>query len=214
MKAKIDYEPTDQELNAAIEYADKFAEMHWYKMKEYQHDLAVELDDLKQECRIALWQALRNFKGMNDAKLSTFSYSVLKNTLSKYDEREVGMFTPKQRDMEDIFDHHQALSLDYITNKEKVGRSMTFHDLLGYYDKIEDQINTEQIKDVVEGLVDELPDPINVRIVKEVFLEGRSQDEVADELDIDQSNISRRMHKSLTQLQELADYYNINTEVL
>ena len=195
----------DNNQEQALDFAKMYAIQHYHKHGEYAFDMAVTVEDVIQECSIAVIDALDGYSGRNDSSINTFLSGVLKHTMLNFDNREVGGMTPKGKE-----DAPTMVSMDTTLYTTEAGGEVNLHDLVPSPLDIEEEVLSMQRVEAVESMLDLVEDEDNAYILKRLFglggFDTSTQEELADELGINRANVSRRMTTALKNIREGTDY--------
>ena len=162
-----------------------------YIAKKFENT-GVGLEDLISIGTIGLMKAINTFNTDKNIKLATYA--------SRCIENEILMFLRRSNKIKG------EISIDEPLNKDSDGNELLLSDILGTeaditYRKLEDEVDMQLLKEAIKKLNDREKNIMEMRFG---FISGkeRTQKEVADELGISQSYISRLEKKIINKMKK------------
>ena len=152
----------------------------------------IGIEDLISIGTIGLIKAINTFKPEKNIKLATYA--------SRCIENEILMYLRRNNKIK------SEVSIDEPLNKDSDGNELLLSDILGTeaditYRKLEDEVDMQLLKEAIKKLNDREKNIMEMRFG---FISGkeRTQKEVADELGISQSYISRLEKKIINKMKK------------
>ena len=162
-----------------------------YIAKKFENT-GVGIEDLVSIGTIGLMKAINTFNSEKKIKLATYA--------SRCIENEILMFLRKNNKTKG------EVSIDEPLNKDSDGNELLLSDILGTdpdvtYRKLEDEVDMKLLKEAIKKLNDREKNIMEMRFG---FISGKekTQKEVADELGISQSYISRLEKKIISKMKK------------
>lgn len=156
-------------------------------------------DDLVSMCNVGMMKAYNTFDPTKKIKFATYASTIMNN--------EILMFLRKNKK------HLGTMSMDMKLNVDIDGNELTLEDVLeDERVKLDDNLMRGALTDVVEGFKETLDDRERY-VFTARLIEGRNQPDIANELGISQSYISRIVKKITKQLQKYSRQVGFSTDV-
>lgn len=163
-----------------------------YVAKRYDNSTNCPLEDLISIGTIGLVKAINTFKADKNIKLATYASRCIENEILMYLRRNNKIKT--------------EVSIDEPLNKDSDGNELLLSDILGTdpditYRNLEDEVDMKLLKEAIRKLNSREKNIMEMRFG---FISGRekTQKEVADELGISQSYISRLEKKIIGKMRK------------
>ena len=162
-----------------------------YIAKKFENT-GIGIEDLISIGTIGLMKAIKSFRPDKQIKLATYA--------SRCIENEILMYLRRNNKIK------SEVSIDEPLNKDSDGNELLLSDILGTdpditYRKLEDEVDMKLLKEAIRKLSDREKHIMEMRFG---FISGRekTQKEVADELGISQSYISRLEKKIINKMKK------------
>lgn len=173
---------TKEEINSLILENEKLAYSIVHK---YRNKFRIDYEDLKSTAILGLVKAANTFDNCKNTKFSSYAYIVIEN--------EILMVLRSERKLNNI-----------ISYNDKIKDNLTLLDVLDGGEYFEDLfISSQQVATLI-NYIDELPNKL--KIIVNLVLEGYTQLEIAERLNVSQSQVSILYHQALNVLR---DKFNI-----
>lgn len=179
---------TKEEINCLILENEKLAYLmaHRYKQKV---STFIEFEDLKATCLFGLVKAANSFDESKGKKFSTYACKAIQNEILMLINRENK--------------HLKVNSLDDI-----IVDNVSFLEIISDEQDLEQQFFNSMQIDLLMKYIDELPG--RLKSIINYKLKGFTQQEIADKLNVSQSQVSRLYYQALNLLRIKFDKENGN----
>lgn len=195
-----------EQQDKVLKLAKKYATKHYYSRGKYSYDRSITIDDIIQECQIAVLEAIDSYTGKNDAEIETYLRTVLKNSMINFNIRASGEFTPKT--IGSVAQQPSKTSMDTVLYEDEEDGSIevTLHDIIDSDDDTEANVINNERKGYIDELLSDMVNEDDVFIVKSIFGIGRynvkTQREIGVILGIPPGTVSSRLTAALKELKE------------
>lgn len=146
-----------------------------------------KLEDYLDVGIIGLCKAAKTFKPENGSKFSTYAYSCIRNNILMEIRNE-----KRQCDA-------YAISFSSIINSSK-DNNLTLEDTLSDYELENDILNREELISLITSI--ERLDKEDKQIIDLYFYQNKTQQQIAQILNMSQANASRRIQRALNNLKK------------
>ena len=182
---------TEEKENARKILVERNLRLVVYIAKKFENT-GIGIEDLKWIGTIGLMKSVNTFKFEKKIKLATYASRCIENEILMYLRRNNKIKT--------------EVSIDEPLNKDSDGNELLLSDILGtdpdvIYRKLEDEVDMKLLKEAIRKLNDREKNIMEMRFG---FISGKEkrQKEVADELRISQSYISRLEKKIIGKMKK------------
>ena len=182
---------TDENLEARKVLVERNLRLVVYIAKKFENT-GIGIEDLISIGTIGLMKGVNTFNSEKKIKLATYA--------SRCIENEILMFLRRNNKIK------SEVSIDEPLNKDSDGNELLLSDILGTdpdvtYRKLEDEVDMKLLKEAIKKLNDREKNIMEMRFG---FISGKekTQKEVADELGISQSYISRLEKKIINKMKK------------
>ena len=169
---------TKEEINSLILENEKLAYSIVHK---YRNKFKIDYEDLKSTAILGLVKAANTFDSCKNTKFSSYAYIVIEN--------EILMVLRSESKLNRITSYNENIK-DNLTLLDVLDGGEYFEDLF---------IASQQVAALI-NYIDELPN--RLKIIVNLVLEGYTQIEIAERLDISQSQVSMLYHQALNALRD------------
>ena len=182
---------TDEKIEARKVLVERNLRLVVYIAKKFENT-GIGIEDLISIGTIGLMKGVNTFNSEKKIKLATYASRCIENEILMYLRRNNKIKT--------------EVSIDEPLNKDSDGNELLLSDILGTdsdvtYRKLEDEVDKKLLKEAIKKLNDREKNIMEMRFG---FISGKekTQKEVADELGISQSYISRLEKKIINKMKK------------
>ena len=182
---------TDEKIEARKVLVERNLRLVVYIAKKFENT-GIGIEDLISIGTIGLMKGVNTFNSEKKIKLATYASRCIENEILMYLRRNNKIKT--------------EVSIDEPLNKDSDGNELLLSDILGTdsdvtYRKLEDEVDKKLLKEAIKKLNDREKNIMEMRFG---FVSGKekTQKEVADELGISQSYISRLEKKIINKMKK------------
>lgn len=182
---------TDEKIEARKILVERNLRLVVYIAKKFENT-GIGIEDLISIGTIGLMKGVNTFNSEKKIKLATYASRCIENEILMYLRRNNKIKT--------------EVSIDEPLNKDSDGNELLLSDILGTdsditYRKLEDEVDKKLLKEAIKKLNDREKNIMEMRFG---FISGKekTQKEVADELGISQSYISRLEKKIINKMKK------------
>ena len=177
---------TDEREYARKTLVERNLRLVVYIAKKFENT-GIGIEDLISIGTIGLMKSVNTFNSEKKIKLATYASRCIENEILMYLRRNNKIKT--------------EVSIDEPLNKDSDGNELLLSDILGTYRNLEDEVDMKLLKEAIRKLNSREKNIMEMRFG---FISGRekTQKEVADELGISQSYISRLEKKIIGKMRK------------